>query len=169
MREEWKHVKELKGHFEVSNTGKVRSFARSKEGYLRKLRRSTKGYLVFQATPIEHDKGRPIRVHRLVASYFCHGYRDGLCVNHKNGNKEDNRASNLEWVSLRQNSMHAHKSGLFDNRGENSGMAKLKEADVLKIRELVSNGVKHKEIAEKYKIHIVTVSRIVTKARWAHV
>lgn len=51
-------------------------------------------------------------VHRLVAKYFCEGYDDNLVVNHKDGNKLNNKASNLEWVTRSQNDLHAFANGL---------------------------------------------------------
>lgn len=48
------------------------------------------------------------RIHQLVAHAFCGGYAEGLIVNHKNGDKLDNRAENLEWVTRSQNAAHAH-------------------------------------------------------------
>lgn len=46
-------------------------------------------------------------VHRLVATYFVDGYREGLEVNHKDGNKENNLYTNLEWVTSQRNTEHA--------------------------------------------------------------
>lgn len=42
-------------------------------------------------------------VHRLVAKYFVDGYFDGAVVNHKDGNNRNNNASNLEWVTQKEN------------------------------------------------------------------
>lgn len=48
-------------------------------------------------------------VHRLVATAFCPGWFDGAVVNHKNGDRLDNRAVNLEWVTQAENNAHAFR------------------------------------------------------------
>ena len=56
--------------------------------------------------------GRYFLIHRLVAKAFCNGYIDGMEVNHKDGNKANNCASNLEWVAHNDNLKHAYETGL---------------------------------------------------------
>lgn len=43
---------------------------------------------------------------------FVDGYKEGLVVNHKDGNKLNNNASNLEWVTSSYNNKHAFDIGL---------------------------------------------------------
>ena len=50
-------------------------------------------------------------MHRTVAIHFI-GYREGLEVNHIDGNKGNNRVDNLEWVTRSENQIHAIKMGL---------------------------------------------------------
>lgn len=49
-------------------------------------------------------------VHRLVATAFVEGHADGLVVNHKNGDRQDNRAENLEWVTHGENHRHSYQT-----------------------------------------------------------
>jgi hypothetical protein len=50
--------------------------------------------------------------HRIVAECFIPKIEGKDFVNHINGNKYDNRASNLEWVNRSENQLHAYKLGL---------------------------------------------------------
>lgn len=51
-------------------------------------------------------------VARLVAMTWCKGYREDLTVNHIDGNPLNNKADNLEWVTMSENTRHAFRTGL---------------------------------------------------------
>lgn len=55
------------------------------------------------------DGRKPYKVHRLVAMFYLSDYSESLQVNHKNGDKRDNRVENLEMVNNSQNALHAWK------------------------------------------------------------
>lgn len=96
-KEIWKDIDGYGGQYQVSNLGRVRSFRIKSEGVLLKVRPNTDGYYMAKFG------GRTVAVHRLVAIAFVDGYHDGLQVNHKNEDKADNRACNLEWITFKEN------------------------------------------------------------------
>ena len=56
--------------------------------------------------------GKPYRVHRLVAEAFIPNTENKPCINHKDGNKQNNNADNLEWCTHSENTIHSFKNGL---------------------------------------------------------
>ena len=92
---------------EVSDAGNLRlrtNTRRNRAGHLLKQTVATNGYL---AVSLATDGSfRRKYVHRLVAEAFL-GPSLGREVNHKNGDKADNRVENLEWVTHAQNQEHA--------------------------------------------------------------
>ena len=104
MEEIWKEVEATDGHYEVSNLGNLR-----KDGKIVELEYSDVGYY---KAPIFFKFGlfRPW-MHRVVAAYFCENPNNVNVVNHIDGNKLNNRADNLEWVTQSENINHAIKIG----------------------------------------------------------
>lgn len=99
-------------------------------------------------------------VHRLVLSAFF-----GVCgefVNHKNGNKTDNRIANLEWCTKSQNTKHSYQLGLQKARnGEEIYNALFTERDIRVIRGLYAMGATQKEIGELFGVRQANISDIV--------
>ena len=114
-REEWRRCQYPFVRYEVSNLGRVRH-ARTKK--VRKLNDIRKGYL-----GVCTRQGN-LLTHKHVALVFCPGWKEGLQVNHKDGNKHNNRATNLEWVTASENTLHGRyvlgrqvkPVGLFDEQ-----------------------------------------------------
>ena len=92
--------------YEVSTTGAV-----TRNGKIIKTRLRT-GYPSY--TESINNKQRDVFVHRKVAETYIPNPHNKPCVNHIDGNKENNDVSNLEWVTHKENSQHASKMGLND-------------------------------------------------------
>lgn len=110
-------------------------------------------------------------VHRLVAETFLEDWDNKLHVNHINGDKLDNRLSNLELVSRSQNMRHALVSGLTRDVGETHHNAILTEEQVHEIcKILISNDRPYySAIAERYGVSQSAINNIATKHRWVRV
>lgn len=93
----------------ISNTGKLYSKISDK---ILKTRINKEGYEVVCISLGSRNKKKAIKIHIAVACMFCDGYKEGLVVNHKDGNKLNNLYTNLEWVTYKQNSIHAENNGL---------------------------------------------------------
>lgn len=103
-------IEETNGLIEVSNEGRIRSLLSGKPKIL-KSQTSQKGYHKVRVT-IDRKK-MTITVHREVAKAFIPNTNNLPQVNHKDGNKSNNRASNLEWISNIDNAHHAIENGLW--------------------------------------------------------
>ena len=97
MKEEWKAVNGIL----VSNKGNVKHLSESPL----KVNTDSEGYKRV------HLKNGWQRIHRLVALAFIDNPQSKPFVNHKNGDKTDNRVYNLEWCTPRENSLLAQKNG----------------------------------------------------------
>jgi hypothetical protein len=125
--------KDIEGfnNYEVSNKGTVRRKPREYKSpqyngiksdyYYFKQRKDKDGYLDVGIRD-NNGKRKYIRVHRLVAITFLPNHNNFPVVNHKNGIKDDNRASNLEWCTISYNTKHAFEK--LGRKGHNGGMNK---------------------------------------------
>lgn len=110
----WKNVPDTQGKIQVSNYGRVRSFLREKEeGKILKPTPDKKGYLRLTLTICREKKC--FKIHRLVAEQFIPNPQGKSQVNHKDGDKSNNMASNLEWATNQENADHAVNAGLWRN------------------------------------------------------
>ena len=97
-----------------------------------------------------NGRKRSIRIHRFVALSYIPNEHSHEQVNHKNGIKSDNRASNLEWCTNKQNREHAIENGLI-RIGIDAASAKLNRDQVIDIRRRVTRGESFKSIYSDYK------------------
>ena len=137
--------------YEVSNQGRARN---ARTGQVLKQSKDSRGYL--KVNLFYQGQSKTCNVHKLVATAFLEGWREGLEVNHKNGVKTDNRAENLEWVTSSENHQHARDVlllevkpvALLDERGHLQWLFHSAKAC---IRAMGGNVNDH--IIKKYRFH----------------
>lgn len=114
----WKPVVGYEGLYEVSNCGKVRSVEHYTNGHHLMAKELTpkKSGRYFYVKLYKNAKPRTIRLHRIVAEAFVPNPMRKPQVNHIDGNKENNSASNLEWCTQAENNRHAIDNGLQNPR-----------------------------------------------------
>ena len=91
----------LSNEYMVSDKG----YVLSKRNKPLKPSKNHNGYLIVNL--LINNKRVGVAVHTLVARAFCNDYKEGLTVNHKDGNKENNNSNNLEWITLYDNVQHS--------------------------------------------------------------
>ena len=109
-KEIWKDIKGYEGWYQVSNLGNVKSLNRGNRNGRKLVPNSGRYKGVFLCM-----NGSKLRrnIHRLVAETFLKNIENKPFVNHKDGNKFNNEASNLEWCTHYENMKHAHINGLI--------------------------------------------------------
>jgi len=108
------------------------------------------------------------RVHRIVAECFLPNPNAHPVVNHLDGNKTNSSIDNLEWTTVKGNSIHALESGLL-RVGEDAPGAKITEAQALIILDDYAAGLTNRQICEKYPFTTKSiVEKLTSGERWKH-
>lgn len=109
MKEIWKDIEGYEGKYEISNFGRIKSYAQKKNGKITEEYTDKKGYkTIFLYDKPQHGKWH--KIHRLVASAFIDNPDNLPQVNHKDENKENNRVDNLEWCTNDYNNHYGTRS-----------------------------------------------------------
>ena len=187
MEEIWKPITGHEGLYEVSSLGRVRSLDKEvphrwpgykaiRKGRILSLAKDKDGYLTTHL--YDDNVATTVKVHRLVALHFLPKLPLPE-VNHIDFNKANNLATNLEWMTGMQNTRHAMEAGRMANRKKNKGSpsfaaktnpkrAKKFTAEIVEqIRKDRINGLKIREIAEKFNANLSAISRIIRRVTWA--
>lgn len=157
----WKTYKNTR--YRISDSGEVFSTISNK---VLKPIDDTHGYMV--VTLYIDGSSEKYKVHRLVAEVFIDNPLGLLTVNHKDGNKLNNKVENLEWMSQAANTKHAWESDLMV-KGSQTPIAKLDEESVEEIMNCFFEGLTNQQIAEVYNVARGTISKIRDRKTWRHV
>lgn len=151
MKEIYKDVKGYEGYYEISNLGNVRSSSYKGRRIL-KPAKTKRGYLnvVFCINQKKEHK----LIHRLVAEAFIDNPNNFKTVNHKDENKLNNTAENLEWLSQEENNRYSNKKMLT-------------EEQVRQIPTMIGNGYSQLDIANSFNVSRRTIQFILKGEHWS--
>lgn len=167
-KELWRDVKGFEGLYKISNKGNCFNMKKQR---VKTFSKNAKGY---HATTLYDNSGQYNRLaHRLVAESFIPNPENKPQVNHIDGDVDNNHVDNLEWVTNQENMDHANEMGLFDRaikarRGEGNPSSKLKEKDVLWIREN-HQGYEYEELGIMFGVTGRNISLIVNEKTWKNI
>lgn len=183
MEDIWKDIEGYEGLYQVSNLGRVKS--------LERLVTQRPGVTYTRPEQIiKHNSGAKLKgypnlnlcrngrvvnalIHRLVAQAFIPNPDNKRCINHIDGDKNNFKISNIEWVTHSENTKHAFRTGLQKQNyvfGTGHGMSKLDDVSVRVIREAYAeNKWSYQQIANYFKMGQAAIRNIVIKRTWKHV
>lgn len=140
------------GHIRNKKTGRVLGEFKGDDGYLR----------------TQFD-GKSRTIHRVIATAFIPTIPGKDFINHKDGNKENNRADNLEWCTRSENMKHAYEHNLKSSVGIKNGRCKLSEEDVSFIRDNYVSGDSQygtKALSKKFGVAHQTICAVASGQNW---
>lgn len=158
MTIEFRDIEGVDGPFEISNAGLIRN---KNNGYIYKTAISGWGY---HYKTFQKKYGKTyVYIHKAIATAFIPNPENKPQVNHIDGDKNNNRVENLEWVTTKENIRHAFRTGLSKPNvkcGESHWACKITDAQVEEIKELRATGLTYKKIAEVYGCHLSNIAYI---------
>lgn len=166
LKEEWKDVIGYEDLYQISNFGRIKSIKYEYDKIL-KTNLTNSGYL--ELTLHKNKKLKHKTIHRLVAIHFVDNPENKKEVNHKDGNKLNNYAYNLEWNTPLENTKHSIETGLCKKNGEYNPMNKLTETEVMEIKnKYKTKKYTQENLANEYNISRTNISLIINNKRWKH-
>lgn len=156
----WKQIPGYENLYWAGKNGQIKSLRGIMKGY--------RGNRYYQVCLSKGDEQRTHNVHSLIITTFKGAVPKGMQINHKDGNKQNSKLSNLEVTTPSRNNIHALRTGLRTiMHGSKWHRSKIKESDVKKIRILLTKGVSQYSIANKFGINQSTISDIKTGRCWS--
>lgn len=171
----FKDIKGYKGIYKINELGTIVAYPKTfmnngnllfKKGYTVSVSEDSSGYLKATLRDAGGNKSAP-KVHRLVAETFLGDRPDGMEINHKDGNKLNNNVSNLEYISHKDNVIHAFDTGLNNNYAGNHVFSKLTKDNVIEMRNDKHNTNAH--YAKKFNVNSGTISRARRGESWKRI
>lgn len=134
MTEEWRPIAGFEGCYLVSNKGKIYSLWKNRV-ITPIFNRQTRYYSICLCNGKEQKREY---IHRIVAEAFCNKPVGCNCVNHKDENRQNNNADNLEWCTIAYNNSYSDIGQYHRKR-----VAQVENWKVLRVFESAREAEKH--------------------------
>jgi len=169
QNERWLPVVGYEGIYDVSNLGRIRRMKKGPGALVGRILKESLGDCGYMDVGLHKDGSQhTVKVHRLVSAAFLGECPDGKEVNHRDGVKPNNAATNLEYVTQSENALHAYRNGLkVAVHGERHGSAVLTEEKVHEIRRRLLAKETQASIAKRFHVCRATICHISTGRNWA--
>lgn len=160
------YVDGMETKYLISDDGKIYSQITNK--YLKPFK-NRRGYCLVDINV--NGKSYTRQLHRLVALTFIDNPLQLETVNHKDGNKENNAASNLEWMTVLDNVRHAWKTGLVKPRyGTDNPANVYSEEQIHNVCKMLEVGrLNNKLIAAKCGVNVTLIRDIKFRGKWKQI
>lgn len=169
--EMWRPIARLSGVYEVSDHGRIRRIHKKRGteiGWVLKPRLNSDGYPYVTMSKIDGSRICMQVIHKMVAEAFIGERPLGYEIDHKDGDKENNHKSNLEYVTQLENLSRKKNLGL-NAVGERNFMTTLTQQEVIYVRKLWDLGYAQKDIAWAFGLSTSGICGIINRLTWKHV
>lgn len=165
MKETWKSISNYNQYL-VSDMGNIFSLRSNR------VMKPDVTWTGHKRVILRNDQGpKRFSIHRIVAKHFLNTPSNylKLVINHLDSNPGNNIFSNLEWTTIKGNTIHARDNGrLKPPIGELNGQSKLTDNVVKKIIKLWNSGKSQLFIANKFNVSRSGICAITQRRRWKH-
>lgn len=178
LQEEWRPAPVYHDTYAISNLGRVRRERPGKATHAGRIKATGLNNHGYRTVTLSRDgRNRTVAVHRLVALAFLGPCPVGMEVNHKNFDRSDARATNLEYKTRQENVQYSMPNRVkptwlrdYRNVGEAVATAKLTEESVRALRATYSaGGVTYAELGRLYGVSEVAARKAALRHTWQHV
>lgn len=160
IAEEWRPIKGYEGLYLASNLGRIKSV---RSGKVMSTKKHLRGYpqINFSVKGVR----KILYIHRIIAETFLENTSNHKTVDHIDENKKNNKASNLQWCSHKENMTFFHARRVDKKRKEKHMVLSKKDVDHIR-KEHACFAAKPKDIAKGYAVSLPLVYKIINFQLW---
>lgn len=145
MEEEiWKDIPGYEGRYQASNLGRIRSlldYHGRAQFLVLSQQLNTNGY--YFVLLYKNNSRRFVAVHRLVCAAFHKNPNNYPCVNHRDENRYNNRADNLEWCTQKYNSNYGTRNKRISEKANKKPVIQISyNGTIISYYQTISNAAK---------------------------